>query len=362
MKNKLYLFFILVVSGISCKKLDPPSEEIIERHTWLDAVCVTELDFESVSGNNLYFTMEVAALKNGKTVDVYPDSAFYSIYGFALSANALVDSVYTIEIQNDNSYQNIMIVDQTGEDFLFVDNGNFIDAMNRNDKLCDAAKNQYCSFGFFARESLNGNAPVHFVGEENGNIFDHTHQDVMAFLSLNYTNLGSATHSSLYDAIDRSIDKLVADPRSNRKSVTVVCNNNDDGNSALNATSLITKAKSNNISVNVIMQGFTSADLYRLAHETDGFISEGNSTPFGGYPYNLSRTVVYHNHDLLAGNGKRYVIKGHVYRPSLWNSGHTFSGYLVAYCVKEFNSIYFQDDLNDDLDLNQRLPIYIKIP
>ncbi|MBX7093777.1 MAG: hypothetical protein K1X56_03570 [Flavobacteriales bacterium] len=362
MKNKLLFLLFLMVTGVSCKKIDAPTDEIVERYTWLDAICVSSLNYDSYSGNNLYFTMEAAALKNGKLVDIYPDSAFYSIYGFALSANALVDSVYTLEYQNDFSYQNIMIVDQAGYDYQFVDDGNFIDAMNRMDKLCDPSKNQYCSFGFFARESLNGNSPVHFLGEESGNLFDHSHEEVMDFLSTNYTNLGSASNSSLFDAIDRSLDKLISDPRSTRRSVTVVCNNYDDGSSAVNATALINKANTNNISINVIMQGFSSSDLYRLAHETNGYISEANSTPFGGYPYNLSRTIVYHNHDLLAGNGKRYVIKGHVYRPSLWNVGHTFSGYLVANYQKEINSNYFEDDLTDDLDLNQRLPIYIKIP
>jgi hypothetical protein len=362
MKNKTFWLFFVVTFG-ACQKLDAPEEIIIDRLGWLDAAGITKIQYLSHSGGNLYFEAEVAAMKNGDIILSYPDSSFFPVTGLPFSTSVLVDSVYQVELSANSGFQNILLVDESSEDWLFVDNGDFVSAMYRIKKLSKTSSSQYCGFGFFARDEQNGDSPVHFFRNANGSLFEHTDQEIMQFLAQNYPKLGLASGSSLYDAIDKAADVLIANPLSSDRSITVVSGNPDDGNSQISLTNLIQKCQTNGIRINMIFQSYVSYNPYKLALLTGGFISENNSTPlYSGYKYNTAKTVIYHNLELIMNTGKRYRIRGHINRASNWVSGQEIGAYFVMDYFLDIDSPYFQDDLIDDLDIHHKLPVYIKIP
>lgn len=362
MKNNI-LFPLILLLVSACGKIKEPEPNIIDRNGWLDAACVTDVSYVSHSGTNLFFEAEVAAMKNAEIILDYPDSAFYNIYGLPFNTSVIVDSVYTIENTGNTGFQNILLIDETTTDWLFVDDGSFLSALYRIKKLSQGSNVQFCGFGFFARNEVNNDAPVHFFRSEDGNLFDHTEQEIMQYLSQNYQMLGQGSGASLYDAINAAADELIANPLSSNRSITVVSGNPDDGNGSISLTALITKCQSNNIQVNMIFQSYVSYNPYKLAIATGGFISEINSTPlYDGYRVNTARTVAFHNYDLVQHVGKRYKIKAHINRSSNWTSGQEISAYFLIDYYLEFNSPYFEDDLIDDLDIHHKLPVYLKIP
>ena len=135
--------------------------------------------------------------------------------------------------------------------------------------------------------------------------------------------------------------------------------NPDDGLSNITVPALILKCQQNNIAVNMVMQGIANYDFYRLAHETGGFISDNAGTNYSNtFPYNTSRTVLYHTYELLAGIGERYVVTCKATRPNPWYTNNLVRGHITAYYYEETQGEF----LVDDLDVNQRLPVYFKIP
>ena len=75
--NKIIIFILII--GFGCKKLDPPSEEFIDREFWNDAITVANIDFISKQGNIMNFDLHVVATKNAETHHQYPNSSFFPV-------------------------------------------------------------------------------------------------------------------------------------------------------------------------------------------------------------------------------------------------------------------------------------------
>lgn len=356
--NKISGLIILLIIIGSCKKIDvPPDQGIVERDFWLDAIAVTQQKILSVNGGTVNFELEALGMQNGTMTTVYPDQAFLPDT-FTGSIIISPVSIQRFEVTQNKSFQSIVLVDASYDWISSSDDGKFIDALNHLKKLTQSSPyNQQFGIGFFGRE-IDG-APVKFLRSNTNSLFDHSHQEVMQFLTENYPEITELSDCPLYDAISAAADELIAQPLSSNRSITVIVGNNDDAQgTTLNA--VIQKCKQNNISVNLISQGYWSYNNYMLAHETGGFIGDNNGTKVDAY-YKIfaARTMVYHIYDMLAGNGPRYKITCTVSKPTAWNSNTLVRGFITANYYEEIPGGEF---ISDDLSLNQLLPVYFRTP
>ncbi len=353
-------FYILLSLALSCKKINPAPDEFIDREFWYDAAVVTQIDFISKSGGDLFFDMHVVTMKNAETNFAYPFSAFKSTSGFSLSTSVYPDSIRHNELNLNQPFQTIVLIDETTSDWNSYSDGTFIDALNRLNKLTKVENNQYFGIGFFARDEINGNSPVHFFKNTNTqSLFEHSEYDIMEFISENYMQLGAAYSSSIYDAMNLAVDELINNPLSNNQSVTVLVASFDDGLSLVNSSDLILKCKNNNIKINFLLQSVPSYTYFRMALETGGFVMDNSGTSISGNHLFETETTTFHLHDLLAKNYKEYIIRCRANRLSTWATGYQFNAYLEMNYYEEINSDYFEDDLYDDLEINHKLPISV---
>lgn len=352
--NKSLIYIVCLISVLGCSKLPEPSEEIIDRQMWYESMIVRKIDFVQKQGNELYFDLYVPACKNGKTGFYYPDSCFEEVYFNNGNITFSPDSIWQQETHKNESYQTIVLIDETALAFKEYSGPPFVDALNRLNKECREELGQYFGLGYFARDEVNGNSPVYFLkGEESQSIFDHNEQEVMRSVVSNYSQLGQAQSSSLYDAIDKALDILINEKKSIHQSVTVIFNALDDGSSSITMNNLILKAQQNNIKINLIGYDNATYEHFRLAHATKGFITYANIISI--------LSPIYHIHDLLAENLNEYVIRCKCTRTANWSVGVSVYGYLDAFYYEEIDGQYFEDDLYDDLDIDQFLPIYLKV-
>lgn len=355
--NKIY--FLIILTVISCKKLDPPSEEYIDREFWEDAVTVTKVDYVSRQGGIMKFNLHVVATKNAETHHKYPNATFIPI---TLGIPVNIDSVTKIETHNNLPFQTIVLVDETPTGWGPHNTQKLFDALNRMNKLCKPENNQYFGVGFYARDEYFSETPVHYFTNESSSIFNHSEQEIMDFICQFYSAIGIPQSSSLYDAMNSSVDKLIADPLSQNQSVTVVMGSNDDGLSTITYANLMQKCIDNNIKINLIASDVPNYNYFQLALSTGGFISDNSGTSISGnHSSRNAESVIFHIYDLLAQNYKEYVIHCTATRTTSWMVGQVFNSYLEANYIEEITGNYFEDDLYDDLLINQKLPIYIKV-
>jgi hypothetical protein len=345
--NRFLLPFLIALSLGACKKLPVPNTEYVDTNMY-ERFAVTSADFVSNSGNNLYFDLNVVAVKNSFTDFEFPDTTFvpYNQNGLVIS----VESVEKSNFSNNDSYQTIVLLDQTDVDFKFYDGPNIVSSLNRLNKLSKPENGQYFGVGFFARDEYSGNSPInYFKNINNQSLYEHTEQEMMEFITQNYLNLGKATQSNLYDALNNSVDKLIETDLSTNKSVTVVYTNLDDGASSVTYTQIIQKCLANNIKINSIYTGNINYIQYRIAMETGGFIAHTGTIS----------TPLYYVHDLLANNKKEYTLKCKATKASNWGSISYFQAYISAF-YEQGVSIFSDEFLRNEVD--QVLPIYFKIP
>jgi hypothetical protein len=351
--NKIHFLLLLTVFG--CKKIDPAPDEFIDRQFWGEAIAVTDIEFVSKLGGVMKFDLHVVAMKNAATHHLYPDSTFKSVSGFSLGTTITADSITKNEITDNLPFQTIILVDETPSGWSQHNSAVFFDALNRMNKLCKAENNQFFGIGFYARNEYFENSPVYYFKEDvSGSLFEHSEQEILNFICKFYLGLGIPQTSSLFDAINASIDNLISNPLSTNQSITVILANYDDGFSSINYNNLLQKCIDNNIKINLITSDLTSYYLYQLALGTEGFIADV-------YSSRPAESVVFHAYDLLAKNYKEYILHCSATRVSPWGTGYLFSGYLQAIFSQEINSIYFEEDLYDDFSIDQKLPVSIKV-
>lgn len=355
--NKFLIFLLLI--GLGCKKIDPPSNEFIDREFWADAITVAKVDFISKQGNIMNFNMHVVATKNAETHHKYPNSSFFPVsIGFPIT----IDSISKNETNNNLAFQTIILIDETPTGWGPQNTRKFFDALNRMNRLCKNENNQTFGIGFYARDEYFGETPVNYFTNENNEFFNHTEQEIMAFISKFYTSLGIPLSSSLYDAMNSALDKLIANPISQNQSITVIMGSNDDGLSSITYTNFLQKCLDYNIKVNLIASDVPSYNYFQLALSTGGFISDNSGTSISGnHSSRTAESVVFHMYDLLAQNYKEYIIHCKATRTTSWVAGTIFNSYLEANYTEEITGNYFEDDLYDDLEINQKLPISIKV-
>jgi hypothetical protein len=359
--NKIPFFIILICFG--CKKISPPVDEHIDRQFWEDALAVTSVDYVSKSGGILNFDVHLVTMKNAETNHDFPDSTFKNVYDLASgTTDILIDSISLSETTNDLPFQTIILIDETPDGYGPHNTGNIFDALNRMNKLCRSDNNQTFGIGFFARDEYFGNAPVYYNGTSE-TMFTQNQQEILEFITKFYAALGIPMASSLYDAIDSSVEILIANPLSSNRSVTVVMGNDDDGTSLIPYNTLLQKCIDNNIKINLIVSDNSAYTYFQLALRTGGFIADNNGTTYSGnHSSRTAESVIFHLHDLLAKNYKEYVLHCSAVRTVSWSTGTIFNGYLEASYFQEVEGNYFQDDLYDDYSLNQFIPISLKIP
>jgi hypothetical protein len=339
---------------IGCSKTTPPPEEFVNRQFWYEDMAVTNVEFVSKSGNNMYFDLHTVAMKNGEFGYYYPDTAFKEVYFTNGNFTVKPDSVYFKEYQENRGYQTIILIEQSVERFASYTGPALVDALNRINKVSDVNIGQYFGIGYFARDEVHGESPAHFFKNENNqSLFEHSEQDIMKFNSEGYTTLGKADASSLYDAIDKAMDHIIANPLSPNRSVTVLMSNYDDGLSSVTPAGLIQKGLINDIKINIIFYENGYYGHIRMATETGGFVSSSNAISL--------LSPVFHLHDLLRGNYKEYVIRCKATRNGSWPTGYIVNGYIDVLYQEEIKGQYFEDDLYDDLDIDQLLPFVFKV-
>jgi hypothetical protein len=345
--NRFQLPLLIVLSLGACKKLPAPNLEYVDTNMYED-IAVTSALYESKTGNNLFFDLNIVAVKNSFTDFEYPDTTFvpYNQNGVTITVESIEKNVFS----NNDSYQTILLIDETQEDFITYDGPNIVTSLNRLNKLSKETNQQYFGIGYFARDEVAGNSPInYFKNADNQSIFEHTEQDMMGFITQNYLNLGKATQSNLYDAVNDALDQLIATNLSSNKSITLVYSNLDDGASSITYIQIIQKCMINNIKINAIYTGPINYIQYRMVLETGGFIAHINTIS----------TALYYVHDLLANNKKEYTLKCKATKASNWGAITYFQAYLIAF-YEQGVSIFSDEFLRNEVE--QYLPIYFKIP
>ena len=352
--NKLITILTIMTVVVSCRKTNPPSEELLNRQFWYEDMTVTNVEYISKSGNEMYFDIHAVAMKNGEFGYYYPDTAFKEVSFSSGNFTVKPDSIYFREYQENSGYQTIILIEQSVQRFSSYTGPPLVDALNRINKVCDASLGQYFGVGYFARDEVHGESPVYFYKNEiTQSLFEHSQQDIMKFNSEGFISLGEAEESSLYDAIDKAMDQIIANPLSPNKSVTVLMSNYDDGLSTATTASLIQKGLNNGIKINVIFYENGYYGHIRMATETGGFVSSSNAIAL--------LSPIFHLHDLLTGNFKEYVIRCKATRSGNWPTGYVVNGYIDVSYHEEIQGQYFEDDLYDDLDIEQILPFVFKV-
>lgn len=360
--NKSFLYFLLFIV-VGCKKIEPPSEEYVDRQFWRDALAVTEVKYIAKSGGVLNLDVHLVGMKNAATIHDYPTYAFKSVTGLVSgTTNLNIDSVSVDEVNQNLPFQTIVLIDETPTGWGPRYTDGFFDAINRLNKLCKNENNQTFGIGFYARDEFFGIAPVNYYPGDLNQLFDHTEEEILAFAAPFYSAFGVPQSSSLYDAINSAADKLIAHPLSSNQSITVIMGSNDDGMSSIDYNTLFQKCLTNNIKVNLISSDVPSYSYFQLSLLTGGFIADNSGTTYSGnHSSRTAESVIFHLYDLLAGNYKKYILHCSAIRSAPWSIGTTFNGYLEAHYFLEITGNYFEDDLYDDYQLNQYIPVSLKV-
>lgn len=359
--NKTLSIFILLLLFGSCKKNLIPEEETINRINFPDAMAVTELTYLYDSANTVYFNLEIVAMKNDSIFTIYPDSTFRFTSGFPFNTSITPIEVQRQELQNNYPYQTVILIDETDPIWIKEDYGYFMNSLIKTVKATNELSGNYLALGFYSRNTLGTNLNVKYIEDNPGQPFVHEKDAFIRQTGDYFPQLKSENTSSLYDALNDAADLLIANPLSTNQSITVFTTNLDDGASSTTVSSIIQKCKNNNIKINIVNQFLFTYAFYELVFETGGFIMDNDHQAYSINDGRRAYTTMYFLDEILKQNGKRYSVKCKAVKSSSWSTGVVFNGYIKAYIDLEIQSPYFWDDLSNDLEIDQYLPVYFKV-
>ena len=332
MRNKLsYITFLfLVVQIASCKKIPPPTNEMLPVERFHDNIVITGTQYTSKIGNKLYFDVSAVSLKNGKSHNMYHDSAFQNYSQTAPSLTIEVQSVDRNESQLNLSYDVILLIDLTQPDFASWVGPEFLNHISRIIRICNQSPDKNIAVGYFAR-NVNGNEQVIFCQNPvTGGLFDNDVQYMIEFLGQNFEKIGQFENSSMLDAVNVSVDKLVEYSQSANKSIVLINGNDDDGQSSITSSQLSQKCIANNVSVNYINWGQNYCGYIQMALETGGFYGVTNS--IGQF-----ESVVFCIHELLSKNYSSYSLHCMASRPQSWVANSSICAALDVFYYEEID-------------------------
>lgn len=187
-----------------------------------------------------------------------------------------------------------------------------------------------------------------------GSIFDNENQHIFDFLASNFNKIGLIEKSSMQDAINVSVDKLVEFSATSKKSVVVINGNEDDGQSTISESQLIQKCKANNVNINFINWGQNYCSYLQMALETGGFYGAASSiSDFTSFLYSID--------ELLSKNYSHYTLHCLASRAQPWAPNNTLCYVMDVIDFKEVYSPYFEEQLYSDYDIDAVLPVFLKV-
>lgn len=303
--NIVILFMIISVS--SCNKTEP-TDILPYRY---DVPVLYSAEYSNYQLREIDFKLKIAVLRgNNKTeadIEEYtgiPDTSFkFTDYEFNNGwVRFYLNSVsYSNDIPTTPYYTSVML-DQSSSPESFDINDKYnerFEAINGYLRKLNG-ENKVLVSGFARNGSLSGN--IEYCNNEPINTWDKT----TAKNLLDFTHKIGGT-SCLFDALNSMLDRLIEVNAAN-KSIVILIMNKDDGSSSSDLESVIQKAKTNNIKINLIwlIDNYENVDfitLTQLPCRTGGFlIYMGDiyqvSTIFYGLDKLLSRKVNYYNLDV----------------------------------------------------------------
>jgi hypothetical protein len=360
MNKAISILSLLFILG-SCKKNLIPEEEIINRNDYPDAMAVTELTYLYDSANTVYFNLEIVAMKNDSIFTTYPDSTFRFTTGFPFNTSITPLNIQRYEIGNNLLYQTVILIDETNPEWIKEDYGYFINSLVKTIKATNELSGNYFALGFYSRNTLGTNLNVKYIEDHPGQPFVHDKNEFIKKTGDYFPELKSENTSSLYDALNDAADLLIANPLSINQSITIFTTNLDDGASSATVNSIIQKCKNNNIKINIVNQFLFTYAFYELVFETGGFIMDNDQQAYSINDGRRAYTTMYFLDEILKQNGKRYSVKCKAVKSSPWSTGVAFNGFIKAFIDMEIPNPYFWDNLNNDLYIDQYLPVYFKV-
>jgi hypothetical protein len=353
---KIKLTYLLVFLSLwSCRKITSETDEILPVVKFIDNVVLTGVDYVSKNGNKLYFDMNVVSLKNGTSHFDFPDTAFHNYYQTNPELAIEIQSVERNLVQQDASYDVILLLDLSQPQFASWIGPSIYNEISRLIRICNQSDNKRIAIGYYARNVLDGEPVLFCSNPATGSIFDNSNEQLIDFLTKNFEKVGEYEYSSMLDAIDISVEKLVELSGESAKSIVLLNGNDDDGQSLLSHSQLIQKCKNNNVSVSYLNWGQNYCNYVELALETKGFYGVANS--IGEFT-----TVVYCLHELLAKNYHSYKLSCMASKPQTWFPNNTICAPLDVRYYKEVDSPYFDEDLYNDFEVNNFVPLFLRVP
>ena len=225
----------------------------------LDATILTSYSLINYTTTEIIYEVKVANFNYYN--DLYYEGSSYALAG---PGNLQVLQIEGMEINNNATSSNVVLIDQSGS-------YSEIDPHNLRSKIINKFLDDFDPpdnhlLGGYSSNGLLADYPVSYASPE----FTSEWSNPEFLFDLPKLTGGNC---ALYDAINSAIDKL--SPRSEINKNIVVLIHADDGGSFYTVVDLINKAGSNNIKIFLMVLGSepTLATLWDLSHQTNGMLA-----------------------------------------------------------------------------------------
>jgi hypothetical protein len=349
-KISFVLMLLALMFMVACKK-DYSQPEKNPIGIGIDNAYVLKGNYISHNGADLIVDLDIGVVGTGSAIDItsIPDSAFKN--KFFGNHELTIMSLERIQMNESKSYSNLLVIDMSG-DWNEIDLFNLrTRAFNKTVFETLSNSNNEIALGTFDRS--NG---AFVETRDNKNPYQLTYEEYGKLLFNFYYRKG--TTSNLYDAIGKYLEYVNIQTNHVNKNITVVVRSTPDNQNSETVNSLITKANTYGIKINLIVfNGGSNWSMYNLATKTGGFLNIIGSTS----QFNISIAGLMDKgtpmlgsiHRLLSNDVFVYRLHLNLKKPSgLWTSGSLISD------PYETNLNYADGSFR----LNNYLPFYVKIP
>ena len=319
---------------------------------------LVESRYVSHSGNELTIELDIGVVSGRYADDLtwMEDDAFPTSNSPFLNHSLTLESVERIQLNQNNTYSNLILVDYTnGWDDIDLFNLRTM-ALNKSVQEAVSAGNQV-GLAFFARDGAFS-SPFNTLIYQEGNAFGQSYADLSKILYLMQSSQGGT--SSFYDAVDAMVDYVDVMAIHEKKYVTVITKSLPDEENITAFQAIVNKAKATNVVVNMIsLNNNFEWDMVSIPSQTNGFIHLVSSTSrknlTKGDQMDQGTPTMASLHRILARNLHVYRVKLKLTKESgSWASGDVIN-YETDYELLERYS-------SGGIMVNNYIPFYVAIP
>lgn len=352
MQKTICLMAFSIFLGCQKEFPEPDDKNLIGGYTSFSL----ETRYLSHSGNQLYIETDIGFIYGGEGYDDtdVPDSVFKDM-SFA-SNNVSVTAIESVNLTESQPYSNLILLDLAGD-------WNQYDAFNAktralNKSIIDGKSNpaNEIAIGSFARNGYHSEPLNIWVYDTCSNPYKETTENLGKIVYDKYWEYGGT--SNFYDALDAAIDNCIFFANHPNRNITVLVHEYPDAENLILSDDIITKAKANNITINLLLLNNNyDWEMARIALQTGGFIQMVTSTSVKTL---ILADVVDEGAPMMASMDKLLSRNLHVYRISLkltktlgnWQPGNT--AYDAYQTLERYG--------DGTIKVNNYIPFYVTIP